>query len=107
MKKSNSGFFQAVYNVVEHIPVGKVTTYGDIAKALGCPHASQAVGFALHANPKPFIIPCHRVVNRFGELSKAFAFDGIQMQAKLLMDENVEVSEDYKVDLDKYRWIPQ
>lgn len=107
MKKTNSGFFEAVYKILECIPKGKVTTYGDIAKALGCPHASQAVGFALHSNPKPFILPCHRVVNRFGELAKSFAFGEIEMQAQLLREENVEVSEDYKVDLDKYRWIPQ
>ena len=52
---------------------------------------ARQVGYALHANPKPGIIPCHRVVNREGRLSGAFAFGGLQAQQKLLEAEGVEV----------------
>ncbi len=96
-----SNFFQRVYKMLELVPKGKVVTYGEIAKAVGNKKMSRQVGWALHSNPKPGVIPCHRVVNRFGELSSAFAFGGINRQAELLKDEGVEVV-DNKVDLKRY-----
>ena len=63
-----------------------------------------SVGYALHVNPEPGIIPCHRVLNRFGALAPAFAFGGAEIQAALLEAEGIEVREDFTVDLDKYRW---
>lgn len=95
-------FYDRVYEVVKKIPEGKVATYGQIAAALGSPKASRAVGYALHFNPSPGIIPCHRVVNRYGRLAPAFAFGGIDVQKSLLGAEGVEVDGDYTVDLDKY-----
>ena len=95
-------FYDRVYEVVKKIPEGKVATYGQIAAALGSPKASRAVGYALHFNPSPGIIPCHRVVNRCGRLAPAFAFGGIDVQKRLLCAEGVEVDGDYTVDLDKY-----
>jgi methylated-DNA-protein-cysteine methyltransferase-like protein len=99
----NGNFFEKVYEVVKKIPEGKVATYGQIAYAVGSPRAARQVGFALHVNPEPGIIPCHRVVNRFGGLAPAFAFGGVEVQAQLLRAEGVEVSEDGFVDLEKYR----
>lgn len=58
----------------------------------------------MHFNPKPGIIPCHRIVNRFGGLAPAFAFGGIDVQANLLRKEGVEVDENFTVDLEKYRY---
>ena len=81
-------------------------TYGQVALLCGNPRASRAVGYALHVNPYPGVIPCHRIVNRFGYLSGGFAFGGIDVQKELLEQENVEVSDDYKVDLDKYLYRP-
>ncbi len=95
-------FFEKVYLAVRQIPKGKVATYGQIACAVGSPKAARQVGYALHVNPQPFTIPCHRVVNRFGGLAPAFAFGGQDVQAKLLSDEGVEVGEEYSVDLKKY-----
>lgn len=99
----NGNFFEKVYEVVKKIPEGKVATYGQIAYAVGSPRAARQVGFALHVNPEPGIIPCHRVVNRFGGLAPAFAFGGVEVQAQLLRAEGVEVSEGGFVDLEKYR----
>lgn len=96
--------FNEVYEVCKKIPKGKVTTYGDIAFIIGRPRCSRQVGWALHGNPEPGIIPCHRVVNRFGNLSGAFAFGGANRQKELLEAENVEVSEENIVDLNKYLW---
>lgn len=95
-------FFEKVYEAVKKIPKGKVATYGQIAHVVGAPRAARQVGWALHVNPEPGIIPCHRVVNRFGRLAPAFAFGGEEVQASLLRAEGVEVREDYTVDLTKY-----
>ena len=97
-------FFENVYEAVQLIPRGKVATYGQIARMIGAPRSSRAVGYALHANPRPGVIPCHRVVNREGRLAPAFAFGGPEIQAQLLESEGVEVSEDFTVDLKKYLW---
>lgn len=97
-------FFENVYEAVQLIPRGKVATYGQIARMIGAPRSSRAVGYALHANPRPGVIPCHRVVNREGRLAPAFAFGGPEIQAQLLESEGVEVSEDFVVDLGKYLW---
>ncbi len=94
--------FEKIYEQVKRIPEGRVATYGQIAALAGNPHWSQVVGYALHVNPDPKTIKCHRVVNRFGGLSDAFAFGGKSMHAELLRAEGVEVSEDGIVDLKKY-----
>ena len=96
-------FFEKVYEAVKRIPEGKVATYGQIAFAVGAPRAARQVGWALHVNPEPGIIPCHRIVNRLGRLSSAFAFGGEEAQASLLRKEGVEVRGDYTVDLMKYQ----
>lgn len=99
-------FFENVYEAVQLIPRGKVATYGQIARMIGAPRSSRAVGYALHANPRPGVIPCHRVVNREGRLAPAFAFGGPEIQAQLLESEGIEVGEDFVVDLEKYLWQP-
>ncbi len=96
-------FFEAVYEAVSRVPKGKVTTYGMIARAIGHPRAARQVGNALHHNPTPIIVPCHRVVNREGRLAPAFAFGGPDVQARLLEEEGVPVVDGY-VDLEKYLW---
>lgn len=95
--------FTKIYEVVKEIPYGKVATYGLVASLAGNRHWSQVVGYALHANPDPEHIPCYRVVNRFGEVSEAFAFGGKNKQIELLEAEGIEFV-DGKIDLDKYLW---
>ena len=97
-------FFERGYALVQEIPCGKVATYGQIARLAGAPRCARQVGYALHANPRPGEIPCHRVVNRFGFVSPAFAFGGAEAQSALLRAEGVEVSGDGKVDLGVYGW---
>ncbi|MFR6056133.1 MAG: MGMT family protein [Eubacteriales bacterium] len=97
------GFFDKVYEKVMLIPEGKVATYGMIAAMCGNPRCSRAVGYALHVNPLPGIVPCHRVVNREGRLAPAFAFGGSEVQRDMLEKEGVEVNGEY-VDLSKYLW---
>jgi len=97
-----STFYERVYQAVKGIPKGRVATYGQIAAIAGNSRAARAVGWALHVNPEPGKIPCHRVINRFGKICEGFAFGGPEVQKKLLKDEGVEVSDDYFVDLSKY-----
>lgn len=97
-------FNQQVYQAVRRIPEGKVASYGDIARLIGAPRCSRQVGWALHANPQPGVIPCHRVVFRDGSVSAGFAFGGKDVQRALLESEGVEFSEDDRVDMKKYRW---
>lgn len=96
--------FEQIYAVVRRIPKGCVATYGDVAFLAGNPRWARVVGYALHVNPDPQTIKCHRVVNRFGSVSSAFAFGGENEQIRLLREEGVEVSDDGTVDLQKYRW---
>lgn len=96
--------FEKIYDAVKKIPRGKVTTYGQIAAMAGNPRWSRVVGYALHVNPDPGTIPCHRVVTKNGEVSKAFAFGGENMQRLLLSEEGVEFLDDGRVDLRRYFW---
>ncbi len=98
--------FQKIYEQVKRIPLGKVATYGQIALMAGNPRWSRVVGYALHSNPEPGIIPCHRVVTKDGKLSKAFAFGGENMQKELLKNEGVIFLNDDTVDLEKCRYRP-
>ena len=113
-------FFSCVYEITKQIPRGRVATYGQIARLAGNPRMARQVGWALHANPDPthpnepagspgtpddsLSIPCHRVINRNGELCKGFAFGGEEAQRLLLEVEGIEFSLDGRVDLDVYGW---
>ena len=98
------GFFAKVYEVVRQIPLGKVATYGQIARLCGNVRMSRQVGWALHVNPEPYITPCHRVVNREGRLSGGFAFGGIDVQRYLLANEGVTFIDHETVDMSKHLW---
>jgi len=94
-------FNNSVYAMTALIPMGKVTTYGAIAKAIGSPRAARAVGNALGANTNPIVVPCHRVVRSDGVLGGYSGGEGPATKAKLLGREGVQVSAG-KVNLNKY-----
>ncbi len=89
--------FEEIYMIVRTIPRGKVASYGQVARLAGSPRLSRVVGYALHVNPDPDGIPCYRVVNRFGEVSPAFAFGGGNAQRELLLADGVEFDESGRV----------
>ena len=95
--------FQTVYELVKQIPPGKVSTYGQIAFLMGNPRLSRVVGYALHGNRDPEV-PCHRVVNRKGELSRTFLVDGVQEQRLLLEMEGVRFTEEGTVAISRCLW---
>lgn len=94
--------FEKIYTVVCAIPKGKVMSYGTVAELAGNKRWSRVVGYALHANPKPGVIPCHRVVTKNGEVSKAFAFGGENAQIELLKNEGVGFRPDGTVDMESF-----
>lgn len=91
-----------IYDAVKKIPKGCVATYSQIAKMAGNEKMSRAVGNALHKNPSPGIIPCHRVVDAKGRLAGAFAFGGESVQEELLRQEGI-ITVNGKVDLKQYQ----
>lgn len=96
--------FGQIYEIVRQIPRGKVSTYGIVAQLAGNPRWARVVGYALHSNPEPGVIPCHRVVNRFGGLAPAFAFGGENKQRELLRNEGVSFTAEGNVDLTQHLW---
>lgn len=107
-------FSQRVYDVVRRIPRGTVATYGQVAQLAGAPRSARFVGFALHSNPQPGVIPCHRVVFRDGSLAPGFAFGGPDRQRMLLEAEGVLFippngakpagADGWRVDLARCQW---
>lgn len=96
--------FERIYAVVCRIPAGKVATYGQVAKLAGNPRWARVVGYALHNNPRPGQIPCHRVVNREGRTAPAFAFGGSDVQRAMLENEGITFLPNGCVDLKKHIW---
>ncbi|MEG1380903.1 MAG: MGMT family protein [Ruthenibacterium sp.] len=94
-----------IYEVVRQIPRGCVASYGQIAMLAGNPRGARGVGFALHRNPEPGVIPCHRVVFKNGSVCTGFAFGGPDVQKQLLIDEGVTFLEDGRVDMARCRWL--
>jgi O-6-methylguanine DNA methyltransferase len=97
----NSGFFQKVYALVANIPKGKVTTYGAIAARLGGFYSGRTVGFAMRAAPPERKLPCHRVVNKKGEMAPGHVFGGAACQRALLKKEGVPFLPDGRIDIAK------
>ena len=94
-------FSDRVYEACRRIPEGRVTTYGEIAKAIGSPKASRAVGQALRHNPYAPEVPCHRVVASTGNLHGFAGRFNNQDKVHMLRKEGVEIK-DNKVDLKRF-----
>ena len=99
-------FHDQVFDIVARIPVGRVTTYGWIARALNAPRSARIVGYALHAGVRRKEVPCHRVINRDGELSGAWAWGDPQLMRRLLEEEGVEFDQHGRVNLQRFGWEP-
>ena len=97
-------FTRRIYEVVKQIPKGCVASYGQVAQLAGNPRGARGVGFALHRNPEPGVIPCHRVVFQDGSTCTGYAFGGPEVQRRLLEEEGVKVSGDNRVDLKEFGW---
>ncbi len=91
-------FSKDCYSLLKKVPLGKVTTYKEIARALGT-KAYRAVGNAMHKNPHAPYVPCHRVVKSNGSIG-GFA-QGNERKKEMLLNEGVEVI-DGMIDLKRF-----
>lgn len=106
-KKNLDSFFEQVYAVARHIPKGRVTSYGAIAKYLGTARSSRMVGWAMNgAHSVRPEVPAHRVVNRIGLLTGKHHFETPTHMKKLLEKDGVKVKSDQVVHFKKLFWDP-
>jgi len=94
-----------VYDLLLKIPAGKVSTYGDLARALGNPSASRAIGRILGENPNPIKVPCHRVVMSNGQIG-GYAY-GTARKRQLLEKEGVSLTNGIVQNFKNVRVYPQ
>ncbi len=105
-KINNDNFFEKVYAVVQIIPRGKVSTYGDIAEHLGGRLSARMVGWAMNgAHAMASKVPAHRVVNRNGMLTGKMHFATPTLMQELLEQEGVMVKDDIIVNFTNHRWL--
>lgn len=95
--------FEKIYAVVRQIPAGRVCTYGQVALLAGNPRWARVVGYALNVC-RDRSVPCHRVVNRMGGLSDAFAPQGKESHRLRLELEGVSFRPDGTVALERALW---
>ena len=106
-KTPSDNIYDLIYDIVRHVPKGRVTTYGAVAAATGAKSGARLVGYAMNGShlikPK---VPAHRVVNRQGLLTGKHHFPTETAMQELLEKEGVEVKDDQVVDFDKRFWDP-
>ncbi|WP_268541802.1 MGMT family protein [Candidatus Nitrosotenuis cloacae] len=78
-----------VYRNLLKVPKGRVTTYGELAKAAGIANGQRAIGKIMNKNPFPVIIPCHRVVKSDGKIGGYFY--GQDVKSKMLSTEGIMI----------------
>ena len=89
---------QKIYKKLLEVPKGQITTYGELAKAVGLKNGQRAVGKIMNKNPYPVIIPCHRVVMSTGKIG-GYAY-GKPVKTKMLNDEGIEIQNGKIVELE-------
>jgi len=88
---------QKIYKKLLDVPKGQITTYGELAKAVGLKNGQRVVGKIMNKNPYPVIIPCHRVVMSTGKIG-GYAY-GEQIKINLLNDEGIQIKNGKIIDL--------
>ena len=96
--------FVKIYDIVSQIPVGKVATYGQIAALAGMPKGARVVGWAMRAVPENWVLPCHRVVNKAGNMAPEYAFGGQEIQRSLLIAEGVTFKINGLINMEESLW---
>ncbi len=81
---------QKVYKKLLEVPKGKVTTYGELAKAVGLKNGQRVIGRIMNKNPYPVVVPCHRVILSDGKVG-GYAW-GEKVKTKMLSQEGVKIS---------------
>ena len=87
-----------IYKKLLEVPKGKITTYGELAKAVGLKNGQRAVGKIMNKNPYPVIIPCHRVVKSDGKVG-GYAY-GEEIKSDMLTREGIVIKNGKILDLE-------
>lgn len=87
-----------IYKKLLEVPKGKITTYGELAKAVGMKNGQRAVGRIMNKNPYPVIVPCHRVVKSDGKVG-GYAY-GEEIKSNMLQNEGIEIKNGKISDLE-------
>jgi len=90
---------QMVYKKLLQVPKGQITTYRELAKAVGLKNGQRAIGRIMNKNPYPAIVPRHRVVNSNGKIG-GYAY-GINVKENMLEKEGVEIQNGKILDFEK------
>lgn len=106
MNPTQDNFFHRVYQVVQQIPEGRVTSYGAIARYLGSAKSARMVGWAMNASHNMENVPAHRVVNQLGMLTGKHHFPGMNLMEQLLENEGIRVKNLQIIDFEKHFWDP-
>ncbi|MDQ2887114.1 MAG: MGMT family protein [Chloroflexota bacterium] len=93
-----------VFALVQACPVGRVTTYGWLAKAVGYPRGARMIGWIMNETPEG--IPAQRVINSKGALTGSWAFGTPELMRQLLEEEGIIFSDNGTVNLKRYGWEP-
>lgn len=102
-----SPFKLRVINIVRLVPEGNVASYGQIATYIGIPRAARQVGWILNSIEGKVDLPWWRIINNIGRISiKGSNMNTPELQRKLLRAEGIKVSEDFSIDIKKYRFKP-
>ena len=88
-----------VYKKLSQIPKGKITTYGELAKAVDLKNGQRVIGRIMNKNHFPVIIPCHRVVNSDGKIG-GYSY-GEKVKTKMLSQEGLEIKNGKILDFEK------
>jgi len=91
-----------VYTKLLQVPEGKVTTYGDLAKAVGLENGQRAIGTIMKKNPFPGIVPCHRVVKSDGKIG-GFVY-GERVKLQMLVKEGIKIKDGKIIDFAKEKF---
>lgn len=103
---NDKNYRERVYEIVREIPSGKVMTYGQIAEILGEGYTARTVGFVMHA-AETENVPWQRVINSKGGCSTGKMTVPVNLQQKMLEEENIEFNEKGFCNLNIYRWFPE
>ena len=100
---SRNDFTKRVIRIIKEIPKGKVLTYGIIAKMAGSARAARQVSWILHSSSRKYNLPWHRVIGSKGVISLK-SMEDKNYQKRLLEKEGIEISDDFKINLNEYLW---
>ena len=91
-----------VYKKLLLVPKGKITTYGELSKAVGLKNGHRAIGMIMKKNPFPVIVPCHRVVKSNGKVG-GYVY-GERVKSRMLVNEGIKIKDGKIIDFDKERF---